>query len=52
MEKVAQTEDFKKRLRNNDLSYEGLVGDAAARRLQAQAERNRAVIQSTGMKME
>ena len=52
MEKVAQTEDFKKRLRNNDLSYEGLVGDAAARRLQAQADRNRAVIQSTGMKME
>ena len=49
---AAKDPQLQERLRNNDLYYEGLVGDAAARRLQAQADRNRAVIQATGMKME
>ena len=49
---VAKDPQFKERLLNNDLYYLGLTGDTAAKRLQAQAERNRTIIQATGMKME
>lgn len=50
--KIAKDAQLQERLRVNDLYYEGLTGDAASKRLQAQTERNRAVIQATGMKME
>lgn len=43
---------LQERMRANDVFYEGLTGDAAARRVQAVAERYRQVIQATGMKME
>ena len=49
---ASQSPELKERLRANDLSYEGLIGDAAVKRLQAQSDRNRTVIQATGMKME
>ncbi|MDR2299159.1 MAG: tripartite tricarboxylate transporter substrate binding protein [Comamonas sp.] len=52
LEQAGKDAQFQERLRSNDLFYEGLTGDAAVRRMQAQTERNRAVIQATGMKME
>lgn len=52
LERAGKDAQLQERLRNNDLYYEGLAGDAAARRMQTQIERNRSVIQATGMKME
>lgn len=52
LEQAGKDAQFQERLRSNDLFYEGLAGDAAERRMQAQTERNRAVIQATGLKME
>lgn len=52
LQQAGKDAQLQERLRSNDLYYEGLAGDAAARRMQEQTERNRAVIQATGMKME
>lgn len=52
LEKTMKDSQLRERMRSNDLVYEGLTGDAAAKRLQTTAERYKSVIQATGMKME
>lgn len=52
LEKALQDGLLRERMRANDLFFEGLTGQAAAARIQALADRYRAVIQSSGMKME
>lgn len=52
LESAMKDPKLQERMRANDLFYEGLVGDAAAQRIQATADRYRQVIQATGMKME
>lgn len=50
--KAMQDKPLQERARANDLVIEGLVGDAAAKRLQDLSERYKNVIKTTGMKME
>lgn len=52
LEEAMKDPELQARMRNNDLLYEGLTGEAAARRVQALADRYKTVIQATGMKME
>lgn len=52
LERALKDGKLQERLRANDLFHEGLVGEAAAQRVQAVAERYRVVIQAAGMKME
>ncbi|MEX8191988.1 Bug family tripartite tricarboxylate transporter substrate binding protein [Comamonas guangdongensis] len=52
LEQAMKDPQLRERMRTNDLAYEGLTGDAAAKRLQSTASRYKAVIQATGMKME
>ncbi|GGH50728.1 hypothetical protein GCM10010975_03860 [Comamonas phosphati] len=50
--KTMQDKPLQERMRTNDLVVEGLVGDAAAKRLQKLSDHYKTVIQATGMKME
>ena len=52
LEQAMKDPQLRERMRTNDLAYEGLTGDAAAKRLQNTASRYKAVIQATGMKMD
>lgn len=51
-EKAMKDGPLRERMRVNDMAYEGLTGEAAARRIQALADRYRGLAQATGMKME
>jgi tripartite-type tricarboxylate transporter receptor subunit TctC len=52
LEQAMKDPQLRERMRTNDLAYEGLTGEAAAKRLQSTAGRYKAVIQATGMKMD
>ena len=52
LEKAMKDTQLRERMRSNDLVYEGLTGELAAKRLQTTTERYKSVIQATGMKME
>ena len=52
LESAAKDPQLRERMAANDFYFEGLAGDAAAKRLQATADRYKTVIKSTGMKME
>ena len=52
LEQAVKDPQLRERMRVNDLVYEGLTGEAAVKRLQNTANRYKAVIQATGMKME
>jgi tripartite-type tricarboxylate transporter receptor subunit TctC len=51
-EKAMKDGTLRERMRVNDMVYEGLTGDAAAKRIQTLADRYRVLAQATGMKME
>lgn len=51
LEKAMTDTTLRERMRNNDLAYEALTGDAAVQRLQAATEHYRDVIKATGMKL-
>ena len=51
-EKAMKDGALRERMRINDMVYEGLTGDAAAKRIQALTDRYRVLAQATGMKME
>lgn len=52
LEKSMGDSTLRERMRANDFQYEGLTGDAAAKRIVALQERYKTVIQATGMKLE
>lgn len=52
LEQAMKDPQLRERMRINDLVYEGLAGEAAAKRLQNTTNRYKSVIQATGMKME